>query len=166
MIPETVEQRCWVHETANILNALPKRLHRSAKAALHEIHEAESRNDPRPIFDQFVKVSRDKYPKAADKLTKDRVLLTFYDFCAAHRTHLRTTKPIESTFATVKARTQVTQWAGTRPGGLVMSYKLVDAAQERWRTVNSPGWSPRPSSIKFKDGVRVDRRTNESRDAA
>jgi transposase-like protein len=168
VFPETREQRCWVHKTANILDALPKRLHRSAKAAIHEIYEAETRSDADTGIDQFARVYGDKYPKAVAKLVKDRdVLLTFYDYPAAHWIHLRTTNPIESTFATVRARTKVTKGAGTRRRGLVMSYKLLDAAQARWRKVNSPELvALMRAGIEFKDGNRVERRTDQSRDAA
>ena len=168
VFPKTVEQRCWVHKTANILDALPKRLHRQAKAALHEIYEAETRRDADAAIDDFAKVYGDKYPKAVAKLIKDRdVLLTFYDFPAAHWVHLRTTNPIESTFATVRARTRVTKGAGTRRRGLVMAYKLLDAAQDRWRKVNSPELVAHlRAGIEFKDGIQIERSTQESRDAA
>ena len=168
VFPETREQRCWVHATANILNVLPKRLHRSAKAAIHEIYLAETRADANDGIDDFVRQFGDKYPKAAAKLTKNRdVLLTFYDYPAAHWVHLRTTNPIESTFATVRARTRVTKGAGKRRRGLVMAYKLLDAAQDRWRKVNSPELVAQVrAGIEFKDGIRVERRTEESRDAA
>ena len=139
VFPTTVEQRCWVHKTANILDALPKRLHRQAKTAIHEIYGAETRADAEAGIERFVGVYGDKYPKAVAKLTRDRdVLLTFYDYPAAHWVHLRTTNPIESTFATVRARTKITKGAGSRRRGLVMAYKLLDAAQDRWRKVNSP----------------------------
>jgi len=168
VFPETAEQRCWVHKTANILDALPKRLHRQAKAALHEIYEAETRRDADAAIGDFARVYGDKYPKAVAKLTKDRdVLLTFYDYPAAHWVHLRTTNPIESTFATVRARTRVTKGAGTRRRGLVMAYKLLDAAQDRWRKVNSPGLVAHlRAGIEFKDGNRTERSTHKSRDAA
>ncbi|MEA1903130.1 MAG: IS256 family transposase [Actinomycetota bacterium] len=168
VFPETAEQRCWVHATANILDVLPKRLHRQAKAAIHEIYQAETRADAETGIDDFVRVYGDKYPKAAAKLTKNRdVLLTFYDYPAAHWVHLRTTNPIESTFATVRARTRVTKGAGSRRRGLVMAYKLLDAAQDRWRKVNSPELVIQVrAGIEFKDGIRVERRTEESRDAA
>lgn len=168
VFPETIEQRCWVHKTANILDALPKRLHRQAKAAIHEIYQSETRADANAEIDKFVGVYGDKYPKAVAKLEKDReVLLAFYDFPAAHWTHLRTTNPIESTFATVRARTKVTKGAGTRRRGLVMAYKLLDAAQDRWRKVNSPELVALVrAGIEFKDGIRVERRTDKSRDAA
>ena len=168
VFPETAEQRCWVHKTARILDALPKRLHRQAKTAIHEIYLAETRADAEDGIDDFVAIYGDKYPKAAAKLTKDRdVLLTFYDFPAAHWVHLRTTNPIESTFATVRARTRVTKGAGSRRRGLVMAYKLLDAAEDRWRKVNSPELVIQVrAGIQFKDGIRVERRTDQSRDAA
>jgi len=168
VFPETAEQRCWVHKTANILDALPKRLHRQAKTAIHEIYLAETRADAEDGIDDFARIYGDKYPKAAAKLTKDRdVLLTFYDFPAAHWVHLRTTNPIESTFATVRARTRHTKGAGSRRRGLVMAYKLLDAAEERWRKVNSPELVIQVrAGVQFKDGIRVERRTDQSRDAA
>ncbi len=168
VFPETAEQRCWVHKTANILDALPKRLHRQAKAAIHEIYGAETRADADAAIDAFAAVYGDKYPKAVAKLVRDRdVLLTFYDYPAAHWVHLRTTNPIESTFATVRARTRVTKGAGTRRRGLVMAYKLLDAAQDRWRKVNSPELVVQVrAGIEFKDGNRIERSTDQSRDAA
>jgi len=168
VFPDTREQRCWVHKTARILDALPKRLHRQAKAAIHEIYQAETRSDADAGIDDFVRVYGDKYPKAVAKLTKDRdVLLTFYDFPAAHWIHLRTTNPIESTFATVRARTRVTKGAGTRRRGLVMAFKLLDAAEDRWRKVNSPELVAQVrAGIEFKDGNRIERSTDQSRDAA
>ncbi len=168
VFPATREQRCWVHKTANVLDALPKRLHRSAKAALHEIYEAETRADADDAIAEFVRVYRDKYPKAVDKVVKDRdALLTFYDFPAAHWIHLRTVNPIESAFATVRLRTRVTKGAGARRRGLVMAYKLLDAAQDRWRKVNSPELVALVrAGVEFKDGIRVERRPDQSRDAA
>jgi len=168
VFPQTREQRCWVHKIANILDAVPKRLHRSVKAALHEIYEAETRRDAEAGIDEFVRTFGDKYPKAVAKLTKDRdVLLSFYDFPAAHWVHLRTTNPIESTFATVRARTRVTKGAGSRRRGLVMAFKLLDAAQTRWRKVNSPELVAHVrAGVHFSDGIRIERRTNHSRDAA
>jgi transposase-like protein len=166
--PDTREQRCWVHKTANILDALPKRLHRTAKAAIHEIYRAETRSDANAAIDDFARQFGDKYPKAVDKLTKDReALLTFYDYPAAHWVHLRTVNPIESTFATVRLRTRVTKGAGARRRGLVMAYKLLDAAQARWRKVNSPELVALVAAgIEFKDGTQLEKRIQDSRDAA
>jgi transposase-like protein len=168
VFPTTREQRCWVHKTANILNVLPKRLHKSAKAALHEIYGAETRPDADAAIDDFAHQFGAKYPKAVDKLTRDRnVLLTFYDFPAAHWVHLRTVNPIESPFATVRLRTKVTKGAGSRRRGLVMAYKLLDAAQARWRKVNSPELVALVAAgIQFKDGNQIERRPEQSRDAA
>ena len=168
VFPDTREQRCWVHKTANILDALPKRLHRSAKAALHEIYEAETRRDAEAGIDGFAQQFGDKYPKAVDKLVKDReALLTFYDFPAAHWVHLRTANPIESTFATVRLRTKVTKGAGTRHRGLVMAYKLLDAAQTRRRKVNSPELVALiRAGVEFKDGIQIERSIDKTRDAA
>jgi putative transposase len=168
VFPATREQRCWVHKTANILDALPKRLHRSAKTALHEIYEAETRRDAETGIDTFAQQFGDKYPKAVDKLVRDReTLLTFYEFPAAHWTHLRTVNPIESTFATVRLRTKVTKGAGSRRRGLVMAYKLLDAAQARWRKVNSPELVALVrAGVQFKDGIQIERNIDKSRDAA
>ncbi len=168
VFPTTREQRCWVHKIANILDALPKRLHKSAKAALHEIYQAETRSDANAAIDDFQHQFGDRYPKAVDKLIKDRdVLLTFYDFPAQHWVHLRTVNPIESTFATVRAGTNVTKGAGARRRGLVMAYKLLDAAQARWRKVNSPELVTLVAAgVEFKDGTQLERRIQDSRDAA
>jgi transposase-like protein len=138
VFPTTREQRCWVHKTANVLAALPKRLHQPAKVALATIYGAETRADAltaaKAFADEFV-----DHPKAVRKITGDlEVLLTFYDFPAEHWIHLRTTNPIESTFSTVRLRTRVTRGAGSREAALAMAYKLLHAAQDRWRRVNAP----------------------------
>ena len=110
-----------------------------AKADLHEIRMAPTRAQAVAAFDQFLKTYRAKYPKAADKLTRDRdALLAFYDFPAEHWIHLKTTNPIESTFATVRLRTKVTKGPGSRAAGLAMAFKLIESAQDRWRAVNWP----------------------------
>ena len=156
VFPATREQRCWVHKTANILDALPKRLQRTAKAALHEIYKPRRGPMLKPASTSSTGSTATSIPKPSTKLTKDRdVLLTFYDYPAAHWVHLRTTNPIESTFATVRARTKVTKGAGSRRRGLVMAYKLLDAAQDRWRKVNSPELVAQVrAGIEFKDGNR------------
>ena len=157
-----------MHKTAYILAVLPKRLHRTAKAAIHEIYQEEARSDANDAVAEFARQFGDKYPKAVDKLIKDRaVLLTFYDFPAAHWVHLRTTNPIESAFATVRARIRVTKGSGARTCGLVMAYKLLDTAQDRWRKVNSPEFVALvQAGIEFKDRNQIERRTNQPRDAA
>src|SRR5712691_591842 len=139
VFPEAKEQRCWVHKIANCLDALPQSLQSKAKAALHEIMNAENKEAADQAVDHFQETYAVKYPKAADKLLKDReVLLAHFDFPAEHWIHLRTTNAIESTFATVRLRTRKTKGAGSRSAGLAMAYKLLAAAQARWRCVNAP----------------------------
>lgn len=135
--PTTREQRCWVHKTANVLNNLPKSVQPKAKADLHEIWQAETRDRANKAFDHFLEKYQAKYPAACDCLKKDReVLLTFYDFPAEHWGHLRTTNPIESTFATIRLRHRRTKGNGTRKASLTMMFKLAQAAQKRWRRLN------------------------------
>ena len=161
------EQRCWVHKTANMLDALPKRVQPQAKRMLHEIVEAATRKDAGRATDAFVAEFEPKWPKAAEKLTKDREqLLTFYDFPAEHWRHLRTTNPIESSFATVKLRTRVTKGAGSKDAALAMAYKLLDAAQDRWRMLNGAELVKELlDGATFKDGIKItddeDTTTNE-----
>jgi transposase-like protein len=139
VFPESREQRCWVHKIANILDAVPSSLRPKIKAALHTIMNAENKEAADLAIDQFEKTYGAKYPKAVDKLLKDReMLLTHFEFPAEHWIHLRTTNVIESTFATVKLRTRKTKGAGSRSAGLAMAYKLLDAAQARWRCANAP----------------------------
>jgi len=134
---QTREQRCWVHKTANVLNKMPKGVQPKAKSMLHDIWMAETKEDAGEAFDLFVSTFEAKYPSAAECLTKDReVLLTFYDFPAEHWRHIRTTNPIESTFATVRLRTKKTKGSGSRLACLVMVFKLAMAAQKKWRTLN------------------------------
>lgn len=137
--PTTKRQRCWFHKTGNVLNAMPKSIQSKVKSDLHEIWLAETREDAEKAFDAFLRKYEDKYPKAAKCLSKDRdVLLTFYDFPAAHWIHLRTTNPIESTFATVRLRHRRTKGSGTRQASLVMVFKLTQAAEKNWRRLNKP----------------------------
>jgi transposase-like protein len=139
VFPETQEQRCWKHKIANVLDKLPKRLQPRAKEQLHEIMYAPDRESALEEIAVFEEEYGARYPKAVDTLTKDQdCLLTFFDFPAEHWLHLRTTNPIESTFATVKARTKKTKGAGSRTAGLAMAWKLLMAAQDRWRRVNGP----------------------------
>jgi putative transposase len=136
VFPSTKEQRCWVHVTANALDALPKRLHPEAKDALAAIYGAESRTAALEAVKIFADTFSD-FPKATKKIAGQLdVLLTFYDFPVEHWIHLRTTNPIESTFSTVRLRTKVTRGPGSRKAGLAMAYKLLDAAQDRWRRIN------------------------------
>ena len=135
--PETREQRCWVHKTKNVLNKMPKSVQPKAKAMIHEIWQAETKAAAEKAFDLFVETFEAQYPKAAGCLVKDRdVLLTFYDFPAEHWAHLRTTNPIESTFATVRLRHRRTKGSGSRTACLTMVFKLAQAAEKRWRRLN------------------------------
>jgi len=135
--PTTREQRCWVHKTRNVLNKMPKGLRGKTKAMLHEIWMAETMAAADKAFDLFVTTFGAKYPKAAECLAKDReVLLTFYDFPAEHWIHIRTTNPIESTFATVRLRTRRTKGCGSRTAGLTMVFKLTQCAERHWRRLN------------------------------
>jgi putative transposase len=157
VFPNTSEQRCWVHKTANVLDALPKRLQPRAKTLLHEMAEAPTGADARKARERFRGEFDPKYPKAVSKLDKDWEALTaFYSFPAEHWRHLRTTNPIESSFATVKLRTKVTKGAGSKKAALAMAYKLLDAAQERWRRFNGHELvSDVLEGATFKDGIRV-----------
>ena len=156
VFPKTREQRCWVHKTANVLDKMPKRLQPQAKAMLHEIWMSDTRENANRAFDLFVATYQAKYPKACECMSKDRdVLLTFYDFPAEHWIHLRTTNPIESTFATVRLRTKRTKGCGTRAACLTMVFKLMQSAQKRWRTLNGSERIPDViQGIPFTDGVK------------
>jgi putative transposase len=137
--PETTEQRCWVHKVANILSALPKSTQPTARRMLAEVRDAEDRAHALVAIDAFAAEFGIKWPKAVAKLVDDAIpLLAFFDFPAEHWIHLKTTNPIESTFATVRLRTKVTKGPGSRPAGLAMAFKLIEAAQARWRSVNAP----------------------------
>ena len=137
VFPETREQRCWVHKTANVLNKMPKSVQPKAKADLHEIWQAETRETAGKAFDHFLEKYGVKYEAASECLKKDReVLLTFYDFPAEHWGHLRTTNPIESTFATIRLRHRRTKGNGTRKASLTMMFKLAQSAEKHWRRLN------------------------------
>jgi putative transposase len=137
IFPATREQRCWVHKTANVLNRLPKSIQAKAKSMLQEIWMAETRQQADQAFALFVSSFEAKYAKAVACLVKDRdVLLTFYDFPAEHWVHLRTTNPIESTFATVRLRTARTKGCGSRMACLTMVFKLAQCAERPWRRLN------------------------------
>jgi putative transposase len=139
VFPETRHQRCWVHKTANVLDSLPKSAQPAAKKAIQEIYNAEDKEHAARAVKAFEKQYKAKFPKAVKKITDDEAeLLAFYDFPAEHWIHLRTTNPIESTFATVRLRTKVTKGAGSRAAALAMVFKLVESAQARWRAVNAP----------------------------
>lgn len=138
IFPETREQRCWVHKTANVLNKLPKSVQPKAKGDLHEIWQAETREDAEGAFNHFLEKYGAKYESACDCLRKDREqLLSFYDFPAEHWGHLRTTNPIESTFATIRLRHRKTKGNGTRRTSLAMMFKLAQSASKKWRRLRS-----------------------------
>lgn len=152
----TRAQRCWVHKTANVLNKLPKSQQAKAKAALHEIWMAVSRVDAEHAFDLFLSTYEAKYPKASECLAKDRdPLLTFYDFPAEHWTHIRTTNPIESTFATVRLRTAKTRGCVSRAGILAMVFKLTKSAEQGWRKLKGATLLGQViKGVRFKDGLQ------------
>jgi putative transposase len=139
VFPATREQRCWFHKQANVLACLPKSAHSGAIAAMREIYNAEDIDTAQVAIKAFEIDYGAKFPKAAAKIVDDAdVLLEFYRYPAEHWVHLRTTNPIESTFATVRLRSKVTKGPGSRAAGIAMAYKLIDAAQARWRAVNAP----------------------------
>jgi transposase-like protein len=154
---ESREQRCWRHKTGNILNYLPKGKEKQAKEHVQAIWMAESREEAIKAFDYFESAYRAKYPKAAECLSKDReVLLTFYDFPAEHWVHLRTTNPVESTFATVRLRTNQTRGCLSRETAFTMVFKLCRSAEKRWRRLNgSEHMNAVIKGERFQDGVRV-----------
>jgi transposase-like protein len=157
--PTTRTQRCWVHKTANVLDKLAKRVQPGAKEKLHEIWMAPTRADAEQAFDHFIALYEPKYPAAVACLKKDRVeLLTFYDFPAEHWIHLRTTNPIESTFATVRLRHRRTKGNGSRAACLAMVFKLCASAARKWRTLNGAKLLPEViAGIRFIDGERAEK---------
>ena len=159
VFPDTTEARCWVHKAANVLNVLPKSAQPAARRAIAEIRDAEDRAHALAAIEAFRADYGAKWPKAAAKITDDtEVLLSFFDFPAEHWIHLKTTNPIESTFATVRLRTKVTKGPGSKAAGLAMAFKLIEAAQDRWRSVNAPHLVALVrAGARFKDGVLVER---------
>ncbi len=156
---ETREQRCWVHKTGNVLNKLPKGLQKKAKQHVQDIWMAETRKDAETAFDFFLAAYGSKYDKATACLAKDRdVLLTFYDFPSEHWKHVRTTNPIESTFATVRLRTYRTKGCLSRKTAMSMVFKLCQCAQKKWRKLDgSNDLAEIIRGVKFVDGERQDR---------
>lgn len=157
--PTTRGQRCWVHKTANVLDKMAKRVQPPAKEKLHEIWMAPTRADAEQAFDNFVALYEPKYPQAVECLKKDRdVLLTFYDFPAEHWIHLRTTNPIESTFATVRLRHRRTKGNGSRAACLAMVFKLCESAARHWRLLNGAKWLPDViAGVRFIDGEKPEK---------
>lgn len=159
----TREQRCWVHKTANVLNKLPKHLQPKAKSDLHQIWMAATRDDAQRAFATFVQTYEPKYPKAVECVAKDQdALLAFYDFPAAHWIHLRTTNPIESTFATVRLRTVKSRGCGSRATILSTVFKLAQSAEQRWRTLRGAEMLGKViTGVQFKNGVEVSKKDRQ-----
>ncbi|MEI7538974.1 MAG: IS256 family transposase [Comamonadaceae bacterium] len=153
--PETHHQRCWVHKTANVLNYLPKSVQSKAKASLYEIWMAETRANAQTAFDRFIATYQTKYPKATECLAKDRqALLAFYDFPAEHWVHIRTSNPIESTFATVRHRTERTKGCVSRASLLGLTFKLAMSAENNWRRLRGfERLGELIAGVKFVDGI-------------
>jgi transposase-like protein len=157
VFPQTRQQRCWVHKTVNVLDKLPKNQQAKAKSMLHDIWMSSTREGATKAFDRFIEVYGTKWPRAAECLEKDRAeLLAFYDFPAEHWQHLRTSNPIESTFATVRLRTRRTKGPGSREAGLAMAFKLARKAESRWRKLNgSEKLQDLIDGVVFVDGERI-----------
>src|SRR5690606_2539400 len=155
--PDARHQRCWVHKTVNVLDKEPKSLQRTAKTKLQEIYMAPTRNQALEAIDDFEALFAAKYPKATECLRKDQdVLLRFYDFPAVHWKHLRTTNPIESTFATVRHRTRQTKGCGSREATLAMVYKLGREAEKHWRKLDGSSFVLKVlHGVRFEDGEEV-----------
>src|SRR3954469_19332794 len=168
VFPQTREQRCWFHKIANVLNALPKSAQPAAKAALGELENREDKEHAQAAAKAFAAEYGAKWPTAAAKITDDLdVLVEFYDYPADHWVHLRTTNPIESTFATVRLRQRVTKGPGSRAAGIAMAFKLIEAAQTRWRAVNAPHLVALVrAGAKFKNGKLVERPTDQDQQGA
>jgi transposase-like protein len=168
VFPETRAQRCWVHKVANVLSALPKSAQPTARKMLAEIRDAEDRGHASTAAEAFATEFAAKWPKAVAKIVDDlEPLLAFYDFPAEHWIHLKTTNPIESTFATVRLRTKVTKGPGSRAAGLAMAFKLLEAAQDRWRAVNGPHLVALVrAGAHFDKGVIIERQPQDQEAAA
>ncbi len=167
--PTTRAQRCWVHKMANVLNYLPKSVQPKAKQALQEIWMAATREEADRAFDLFVETYQAKYPKAADCLKQDRdALLAFYDFPAEHWPHIRTSNPIESSFATIRHRTDQTQGCSSRLTLLTMIFKLGMCAEKRWRRIRGFHYLAKViTGVRFKDGIEeIENSLENSRSAA
>ena len=157
MYPSTRHQRCWQHKTINVLNCLPKLSQPKAKSALHNIWQAETKEDADKAFDLFVKTYEHKYPKAALSLQKDRdELMAFFNFPAQHWQSIRTSNPIESAFATIRHRTKRSKGCLNRDGMLHMMFKLGKCAEENWRKLRGFDYLAKViTGVKFKDGIET-----------
>lgn len=156
---KTEEQRCWVHKIANVLDKLPKRLQSDAKGLLHDMMKAEKEEDALKARQSFEKLYSEKYPKAVECLVKSwSELTTFFHYPAAHWQHIRTTNPIESSFATVKLRTKVTKGAGSKETAAVMAFKLLSECQKKWRRLRgNEEFKNLLKGLEYKDGIMVPR---------
>lgn len=162
--PNARQQRCWVHKTANVLNQLPKSAQPKAKQALHDIWQAETRENAEQAFDTFIQTYEPKYPKVAQCLLKDHEeLMSFYDFPAQHWQSLRTSNPIESTFGTIRHRTKRSKGCLTRDGMLHMMFKLGMCAEGNWRKLRDFGYLAKViTGVKFRDGIEVTQTNQEA----
>jgi putative transposase len=168
VFPATRHQRDWVHKLANVLGCLPKAVQAGARRALAEIRDAPDREHAERAIAALVGDYGVKWPKAVAKITDDaEELLCFFDFPAEHWLHLKTSNPIESTFSSVRARTRVTKGPGSKAAGLAMAFKLLEAAQDRWRAVNGPHLVALVrAGAMFDKGVMVERPDEVQEDAA
>ena len=155
--PQARQQRCWVHKTANVLDRLPKKLQAAAKRLIHQMYMAPTKADALGAYAEFLALYGAKYPKACQCLTKDEdVLFTFYDFPAEHWRHIRTTNPIESTFATVRHRSRQTKGCGSRAATLGMVFNLAREAEKSWRKLNGYELIEKViRGVRFADGMEV-----------
>ena len=155
--PDTKHQLCWIHKTVNVLDKLPDSMQGKAKSMIHDIYLSSSKKDANIAFDRFIEEFALKYPKAVECLTKNRDnLLSFYDYPAEHWPHIRTTNPIESTFATVRLRTHKTKGCGSRIATITMVFKLLLSAQKKWKKLR--GYKKITDVINgvcYKDGIKV-----------
>lgn len=171
VFPTTKKQRCWVHKTANVLNKLPQRQQSEAKQALWQIYRADTKAEANTAFDRFLNTYQVKYPEATECLSKDRdALLAFFDFPAEHWAHIRSTNPIESTFATVRLRTDKTRGCVSKDTILALVFKLVQSAEKRWLRIRGFKYlADVIEGVPFKDGLRVEEDTqitDQQQDAA